>query len=51
MFENQELGISFSVPEGWLLQQPDKNATPGAPDIAVVGPKNGWSESCNFINN
>ena len=39
MFENQELGISFSVPEGWLLQQPDKNATPGAPDIAVVGPK------------
>ena len=39
MFENQELGISFSVPEGWLLQQPDKNATPGAPDVAVVGPK------------
>jgi len=39
MFENQELGISFSVPEGWLLQQPDKNATPGAPDIAAVGPK------------
>ena len=35
----QELGISFSVPEGWLLQQPDKNATPGAPDIAAVGPK------------
>ena len=39
IFENQELGISFSVPEGWLLQQPDKNTTPGAPDIAVVGPK------------
>ena len=39
MFENQELGISFSVPEGWLLQQPDKNATPGAPDVAAVGPK------------
>jgi peptidyl-prolyl cis-trans isomerase B (cyclophilin B) len=39
MFESQELGISFSVPEGWLLQQPDKNITPGAPDIAVVGPK------------
>jgi len=38
-FENPELGISFSVPEGWLLQQPDKNATPGAPDIAAVGPK------------
>ena len=40
IFENQELGISFSVPEGWLLQQPDKNATPGAPDVAAVGPKN-----------
>jgi len=39
IFENQELGISFSVPEGWLLQQPDKNTAPGAPDIAVVGPK------------
>ena len=39
IFENQELGISFSVPEGWLLQQPDKNTTPGAPDIAAVGPK------------
>ena len=39
IFENQELGISFSVPEGWLLQQPDKNATPGAPDVAAVGPK------------
>ena len=38
-FENQELGISFSVPEGWLLQQPNKNATPGAPDVAAVGPK------------
>ncbi len=39
IFENPELGISFSVPEGWLLQQPDKNATPGAPDVAAVGPK------------
>jgi len=39
IFENQELGISFSVPEGWLLQQPDKNATPGAPNVAAVGPK------------
>ena len=39
IFENPELGISFSVPEGWLLQQPDKNTTPGAPDVAAVGPK------------
>jgi hypothetical protein len=39
IFEDQELGISLSVPEGWLLQQPDKNTTPGAPDVAAVGPK------------
>ena len=39
IFENKELGIAFSVPEGWLLQQPDKNTTPGAPDVAAVGPK------------
>ena len=39
IFENQELGVAFSVPEGWLLQQPDKNTTPGAPDVAAVGPK------------
>ena len=39
IFESKELDIAFSAPEGWLLQQPDKNATPGAPDIAVVGPK------------
>jgi peptidyl-prolyl cis-trans isomerase B (cyclophilin B) len=38
IFENQELGVSFSVPEGWLLQQPDSSIS-GAPDIAVVGPK------------
>ena len=38
VFESKELGISFSAPEGWLLQQPDQNI-PGAPDVAVVGPK------------
>ena len=37
-FESQELDISFSAPEGWLLQQPDANIS-GAPDVAVVGPK------------
>jgi peptidyl-prolyl cis-trans isomerase B (cyclophilin B) len=39
IFENQELGVSFSVPVGWSLQQPDKNTTPGAPDVVAVGPK------------
>jgi peptidyl-prolyl cis-trans isomerase B (cyclophilin B) len=37
-FESQELDISFSAPEGWLLQQPDASIS-GAPDVAVVGPK------------
>ena len=38
IFESKELGISFSPPEGWLLQQPDQS-TIGAPDVAAVGPK------------
>ena len=38
IFESQELGITFSAPVGWLLQQPDGNIT-GAPDVAAVGPK------------
>ena len=39
IFESKELDISFSAPEGWLLQQPEN--IPGAPDVAVVGPKVG----------
>ena len=38
IFESKELGISFSATEGWILQQPDQNI-PGAPDVAVIGPK------------
>jgi peptidyl-prolyl cis-trans isomerase B (cyclophilin B) len=38
IFESQELGISFSAPVGWLLQQPDSTIS-GAPDVAAVGPK------------
>jgi peptidyl-prolyl cis-trans isomerase B (cyclophilin B) len=38
IFESQELGISFTAPEGWLLQQPD-NSIVGAPTVAAVGPK------------
>ena len=37
IFESQELGITFSAPVGWLLQQPD--GIDGAPDVAAVGPK------------
>ncbi|MDC0036389.1 peptidylprolyl isomerase [Nitrosopumilus sp.] len=40
IFENQELDISFSAPEGWLLQRSDKTSNnPNAPDVAAVGPK------------
>ncbi len=38
IFESQELGISLTAPEGWLLQQPD-NSIVGAPTVAAVGPK------------
>ncbi len=40
IFESAEYGISFSVPEGWLLQQPDKTLE-NAPDVVAVGPKIG----------
>ena len=40
IFESQELGVSFSAPVGWLLQQPDSSIS-GAPDVAAVGPKIG----------
>jgi len=39
-FESTELEISFSVPEGWMLQQPDKTQ-PNSPDVVAVGPKIG----------
>ena len=38
IFESKELGVSFSAAEGWILQQPDQTI-PGAPDVAVIGPK------------
>jgi len=40
IFESAELGIAFSVPEGWMLQQPDKTQE-NAPDVVAVGPKVG----------
>lgn len=39
-FESPEHNISLTVPDGWLLQTPDK-ASPDSPDIVAVGPKIG----------
>ena len=39
-YQSSEHEIEFSVPEGWLLQQPDK-AQPNSPDVVAVGPKTG----------
>jgi peptidyl-prolyl cis-trans isomerase B (cyclophilin B) len=38
IFESNELGITFSAPVGWLLQQPDGSIT-GSPNVAAVGPR------------
>jgi peptidyl-prolyl cis-trans isomerase B (cyclophilin B) len=40
LFESKELGIAFSAPAGWLLQQPEKT-NEDVPDIVAVGPKTG----------
>jgi len=40
LFESQSLGITFSAPAGWLLQEPEKTDE-NTPDIVAVGPKNG----------
>ncbi|MEK0348923.1 MAG: peptidylprolyl isomerase [Nitrosopumilus sp.] len=39
-FESSELEITFSVPEGWLLQEPNKTQE-NSPDVIAVGPKIG----------
>ncbi len=39
-FESAELGVAFSVPEGWLLQQPEKTQEI-SPNVVAVGPKIG----------
>lgn len=39
-YESTEHEIGFSVPEGWLLQTPNKT-TPNSPDVVAVGPKIG----------
>jgi peptidyl-prolyl cis-trans isomerase B (cyclophilin B) len=40
IFENEELDVVFSAPEGWSLQQPPK-ADENTPDVVAVGPKIG----------
>ena len=40
LYENESLGIAFNVPEGWLLQQPEKTDE-NSPDVVAVGPKIG----------
>lgn len=39
-YESAEHEIGFSVPEGWLLQTPEKT-TSNSPDVVAVGPKVG----------
>ena len=39
-FESSEHKITFSVPEGWLLQEPEKTQE-DSPDVVAVGPKLG----------
>jgi peptidyl-prolyl cis-trans isomerase B (cyclophilin B) len=40
LYENKALDISFNVPTGWLLQEPEKTDE-NAPDIVAVGPRVG----------
>ena len=40
MFENKDLDVAFSAPEGWSLQQPPK-ADENTPDVVAVGPNTG----------
>ncbi len=39
-FESAEHEVAFSVPSGWLLQEPEKTDA-NSPDIVAVGPKTG----------
>jgi len=40
LYENEDLGVSFSAPAGWLLQETG-GSQPGAPDVVAVGPNIG----------
>ena len=46
---NTLFGFSFHVPQGWLVQEPEKTQ-PEAPDVVVVGPNNGeFSPVISFL--
>jgi peptidyl-prolyl cis-trans isomerase B (cyclophilin B) len=40
LYQNKALDIEFKVPEGWILQQPEK-IDENSPDVVAVGPKVG----------
>jgi peptidyl-prolyl cis-trans isomerase B (cyclophilin B) len=40
LYQNKALDIEFKVPDGWLLQQPEK-IDENSPDVVAVGPKAG----------
>ena len=40
LFESERLGVKFTVPQGWLLQQPPKT-TVDSPDVVATGPQTG----------
>ena len=46
---DEELGISFTTPAGWLIQQPEKTS-PQTPDITFVGPAVSGVNSVISIN-
>ena len=49
VFESKELGIKFTVPQGWLLQQPTKTNTE-SPDVVATGPQTGQLPSAITLN-
>jgi len=54
-YTNEELGISFIAPQGWLIQEPEKT-NPGIPDVVVIGPASGTTNpiisiSIDDVNN
>jgi len=48
-YTNEELGISFTPPAGWLIQQPEKTNSQ-IPDISLVGPAVSGVNSVISIN-
>jgi len=48
-YTNEEFGISFTAPAGWLIQQPEKT-NPQIPDISLVGPAVSGINSVISIN-